>query len=100
MPSTKRVVAVRLSDEWYERLSACAAVQSRSLANMAVIAIQRAVEALEMQAPVSPVDRQFDRSMGKQSRNALCACGSGKKFKRCCEGRGMDAEAHGSGTSG
>jgi hypothetical protein len=31
-----------------------------------------------------PLDDGFAPSLGKPSRNSPCACGSGKKFKRCC----------------
>lgn len=33
--------------------------------------------------------RKFDKPVAsdKQHRNALCSCGSGKKFKKCCMGK-------------
>jgi preprotein translocase subunit SecA len=34
----------------------------------------------EPEAPPKPVRREGD----KTGRNALCPCGSGKKYKRCC----------------
>jgi hypothetical protein len=34
----------------------------------------------------------------KVSRNAPCPCGSGKKYKKCCWGKGFDYEEDGDGT--
>lgn len=38
------------------------------------------------------MSRKTEQSTG---RNALCPCGSGRKFKRCCEGRTWTRDDHG-----
>jgi len=37
-----------------------------------------------------PPCKPYVRDTPKQSRNSRCACGSGKKYKRCCGQNGKD----------
>ena len=37
----------------------------------------------------SPAPAPFTRDFKKIGRNDPCPCGSGKKFKFCCEGKGI-----------
>ena len=84
MPSSIPIYPLRISAELRGRTEARA--KRRGLSLNAYIA--EAIEAWNQQLP--PVPHRADRVRfggiipAQQSKNSLCSCGSGKKFKRCC----------------
>ncbi len=47
----------------------------------------RRVTPLEWVRELKPAGSGLKRESPKQGRNGLCLCGSGRKYKRCCEGK-------------
>ena len=80
------------ADDETGELAAASAIRLLERATVAEV-----VALLPVRDPGAPVPGATARTTPRPGRNDLCPCGSGKKYKRCCADRPVDAGADAAG---